>query len=154
EGRPAKRQKKSTSDVWKGKDYIMYYVVEEIDGKKVRVEWAKCTHCDYKRPRDNKNGTSVFKNHLKTHNVVPGQQQLKLDKKLGETVAATPTPYKYDPDVSLRLFYMAIIMHEYPFVISEHEYFVEFIKSLHPTFPMKSRITVRKDIMAIFVEEK
>ncbi|EEC75436.1 hypothetical protein OsI_11966 [Oryza sativa Indica Group] len=44
-------------------------------------------------------------------------------------------------------------MHEYPFSIVEHEYFVDFIKSLRPTFPLKSHITVRKDILGIFSEE-
>jgi hypothetical protein len=45
-------------------------------------------------------------------------------------------------------------MHEYPFNIVEHECFVEFIKSLRPSFPLKSRITARKDIMDIYLEEK
>jgi hypothetical protein len=34
-------------------------------------------------------------------------------------------PYRYDLEVSLRNLYLAIIMHEYPFIIVEHEYFVE-----------------------------
>lgn len=62
--------------------------------------------------------------------------------------------YRYDETVSLKKFYMAIIMHEYPFNIVEHDYFVDFIKSLRPTFPIKSRITVRKDILNIYEEEK
>ena len=45
-------------------------------------------------------------------------------------------------------------MHEYPFNMVEHDYFVEFIKSLRPTFPFKSHVTVRKDIMDIFLEQK
>jgi hypothetical protein len=45
-------------------------------------------------------------------------------------------------------------MHEYPFNIVEHEYFVDFIKSLRPSFPIKSRVTVRKELMGIFVEEQ
>ncbi|KAK3130001.1 hypothetical protein QOZ80_6BG0487660 [Eleusine coracana subsp. coracana] len=45
-------------------------------------------------------------------------------------------------------------MHEYPFSMSEHYYFVEFIKSLRPSFPLKSRVTVRKGIMDIFLEYK
>ena len=50
--------------------------------------------------------------------------------------------------------YLAIIMHEYPFNIVEHDYFVEFIKSLRPNFPIKSRVTARKEIMDIYLEEK
>jgi hypothetical protein len=45
-------------------------------------------------------------------------------------------------------------MHEYPFNIVEHDYFVEFIKSLHPSFPIKSCVTIRKDIMNIYLEQK
>jgi hypothetical protein len=32
-------------------------------------------------------------------------------------------PYKYDEEASLRKFNLAIIMHEYPFDIVEHEFF-------------------------------
>jgi hypothetical protein len=45
-------------------------------------------------------------------------------------------------------------MHEYPFQIIEHNYFVDFIKSLRPSFPMKSRVTVRNDIMNMYLEQK
>jgi hypothetical protein len=45
-------------------------------------------------------------------------------------------------------------MHEYPFHIVEHDYFVEFIKSLRPSFPLKSRVTARKDILDIYVLER
>ena len=45
-------------------------------------------------------------------------------------------------------------MHEYPFTVAEHKYFVKFIKSLRPSFPFKSRITVRKEIMQLYKEEK
>jgi hypothetical protein len=45
-------------------------------------------------------------------------------------------------------------MHEYPFNIVEHEYLVDFIKSLRPSFPIKSRVTVRKEIMDKYLEEK
>jgi hypothetical protein len=63
-------------------------------------------------------------------------------------------PFKYDLEVGLKKFYLAIIMHGYPFNIVEHEYFVEFIKSLHPSFSIKSRVTARKDIMNIYLEQK
>jgi len=49
---------------------------------------------------------------------------------------------------------LAITMHEYPFNIVEHEYLVDFIKSLRPSFPIKSRVTVRKEIMDNYFQEK
>jgi hypothetical protein len=45
-------------------------------------------------------------------------------------------------------------MHEYPFNIVEHEYLVDFIKSLRPSFPIKSRVTVRKEIMDTYLGKK
>jgi hypothetical protein len=45
-------------------------------------------------------------------------------------------------------------MHEYPFNISKHEYFVEFIKSLRPRFFIKSHVTIRKEILNMFLQEK
>jgi hypothetical protein len=41
-------------------------------------------------------------------------------------------------------------MHEYPFNIVEHDYFVDFFKSLRPSFAFKSRVTARKDILDIY----
>jgi len=63
-------------------------------------------------------------------------------------------PYKYDQEASLKKLNLAIIMHEYPFNIVEHEYLVDFIKSLCPSFPIKSCVTIRKEIMENLLEEK
>ncbi len=145
-----KRQKKSTSKCWD--DFKLSVEWVEIDNKKVKVQWATCNHCGFKRERNSRNGTSLFLNHLKTHNLSSGQQLLKVGK--NDTMDSSPIEPYSDQEASLRKFYLAIIMHEYPFNIVEHEYFVEFIKSLRPSFPIKSRITVRKELMAIFVEEK
>ena len=76
-----------------------------------------------------------------------------MEKDGGKDMTAV-VPYRYDEEASLRKFYLAIVMHEYPFNISEHEYFVDFIKSLHPTFPIRSRVTIRKEIMNTFLAEK
>jgi hypothetical protein len=84
---------------------------------------------------------------------VKGQQELKAEKDHGTGICIVQ-PYKYDEETSLRKFYTTIIMHEYPFNIAEHEYFVEFIKSLKPTFPMKSRVTIRKEILELYLHEK
>ena len=37
--------------------------------------------------------------------------------------------FKFDPEESLTKFYKAIIMHDYPFKMVKHEFFVDFIKS-------------------------
>ena len=77
---------------------------------------------------------------------------LKVEKKEHGSVAVEA--YKYDQESSLRKLYLAIIMHEYPFNIVEHEYFRDFIKSLRPSFPLKNRNTVKNEIVAMFETEK
>jgi hypothetical protein len=62
--------------------------------------------------------------------------------------------YKYNPEVSLAKFYLAMVMHEYPFVMAEHEFFIDYIKSLRPGFSLKCCITARKEMMNLFVAEK
>jgi hypothetical protein len=84
---------------------------------------------------------------------VKGQQQIKVEKENGKDIVAVQ-PYRYDEEASLRKFYLAMVMHEYPFNITEHEFFIEFIKSIRPSFPMKSRVTVRKEILNLYLEEK
>jgi len=84
---------------------------------------------------------------------VKGQQQLKVEKDGKKGITAV-VPYRYDEEASLRKFYPAKVMHEYPFNISEHEYFVEFIKSMRPTFTIRSRVTIRKEIMNMFLAKK
>ena len=54
------------------------------------------------------------------HSIVKGQQQLKVEKD-GKKDITVVVPYRYDEEASLRKFYLAIVMHEYPFNISEHD---------------------------------
>jgi hypothetical protein len=88
-----------------------------------------------------------------SHSVVKGQLCLKSEKDHGKDRNLIQ-PYEYDEEVSLKKLHLAIIMHDYPFNIVEHEYFVEFVKSLHPHFPIKSCVTARKYIMDLYLEEK
>jgi hypothetical protein len=96
----------------------------------------------------------AFRNHLKAkHRVKIGQQTLSLVKGEGST-AIVQTSTRYDPEVSLRKWHMSLIMHDYPFAMAEHEYFVEFIKSLRSSFSFKSRVTTRKLVIEMHLEEK
>jgi hypothetical protein len=79
--------------------------------------------------------------------------QLKAEKDRGKDITNVQ-PFRYDLETSVNKFYLAVIMHEYPFNIVEHEYLVDFLKSLRPSFAFKSRVTARKDIMDIYTKEK
>ncbi|KAG2540024.1 hypothetical protein PVAP13_9NG518114 [Panicum virgatum] len=120
-------------------------VVIEDNGKVYQQMWAHCDFpkCKHKGRCESNYGTNGFWTHLRVaHSIDDGKN------------ITTVTPYRYDEEASLRKFYLAIVMHEYPFNISEHEYFVEFIKSLRPSFPIKSRVTIRKEILNMYVHEK
>ena len=149
-----KRYKKCTSWVWnyftKKKEYV------EVEGKQIEEIWGYCNfaRCDQRYRAEGVCGTTAFKNYLKSkHSTVKGQQQLKVGKNPSSVVAHVQ-PFKYDQEASLKKLNLAITMHEYPFNIVEHEYIVDFIKSLRPSFPIKSRVTVRKEIMDKYLEEK
>lgn len=147
----AKRYKKTTSVAWN--HFTKYEKIVKVNGEIVTEYWVKCNYCSYETKHNSKNGTSVYFSHTKSqHSTVAGQQLLKVETD-GSCVTSVE-PYRYDQEASLRKFYLAIIMHEYPFNIVDHEYFVEFIKSLRPSFPIKSRVTLRKELISIFVEEK
>jgi hypothetical protein len=85
------------------------------------------------------------------HQLTRGQQELHLQNVGNSTVAQN---FKFDAEESLNKFYKAIIMHDYPFKMVEHEFFVDFIKSLRPHFAFKCRTTTRNDIMKIYLDEK
>ena len=108
-----KRQKKTTSKVWDF--YTKLTVTHKRDDGTTEVQvWAKCKKCSYKTRGESNKGTTVLWNHVNAkHDVKKGQQQLKVEKSEGKDIIET---YKYDPEVSLKKFYQAIVMHEYPFV--------------------------------------
>ena len=149
-----KRYKKCTSHVWKY--FTKKKEVIEVDGKQYERLWGYCNfaRCNKRYRAEGPCGTTAIKSHLRSkHSIVEGQQQLNVGKNTGSEIAHI-VPFKYDQEVSLRKLNLAITMHEYPFNIVENEYLVDFIKSLRPSFPIKSRVTVRKEIMDRYLEEK
>jgi len=153
----SKRAKKSTSEVWQY--FTKYTVTVKVNGKEENQLWAKCNvkgcvNKTSKHRAESKFGTAGFWTYLANyHSIKKGQQQLttKTDK---DTGIAVVQPYKYDQEASLRKFYEAMIVHEYPFNMVEHEYFQEWVKSMRPHYPLKSRVTVRKEIMEYYLAEK
>jgi hypothetical protein len=105
-----------------------------VSGQKYEQLWGYCKFpkCEQRNRAEGHNGTTGFKNHLKSqHRICKGQQQLKVCKNPGTEIVHVQ-PYKYDQEVSLKKLNLEITMHEYPFNIVEHEYLVDFIKSPRP----------------------
>jgi hypothetical protein len=146
-----KRQKRSTTKVWEF--YTKLTETHERDDGTIEVQvCAKCKKCTYRTRGVSNKGTTVLWNHVNAkHDVKKGQQQLKVQKSEGKDIVET---YKYDPEVSLKKFYEAMVMHEYPFMMVEHELFVDFIKSLRPNFSFKSGITTSKEILDMHLAQK
>lgn len=144
----AKRQKKCTSEVWNHFKKYTDKVKNKVTGVVEKQLKAKCNKCGRVFGAETANGTKHLWNHLnRIHSLKRGQQELEL--KQGEVQT-----FRYDPEESLQKFYTAVIMHEYPFCMVEHEYFVDFIKSLRPSFAFKCRITTRKEILEMFEAKK
>jgi hypothetical protein len=123
------------------------------DGRMEEQVWVKCKKCTFKTRCESSRGATAFWNHLKLkHYIKKGQQELQVQNVEGDNVVVQT--FKYDPEVSLKKFYKAMIMHEYPFMMVEHEFFVDFIKSLHPHFSFKCRTSTRNEIMLIHLDEK
>lgn len=64
------------------------------------------------------------------------------------------TSFKYDKENVREVLAKMIIVHEYPFRMVEHPFFVMFAKSLNPRFEPMSRVTIKSDCMKIYALEK
>ena len=62
--------------------------------------------------------------------------------------------FTFDPDVSRKELFYAIIIHKYPFSIVDHRGFRRFVASLQLMFKMVSRNTIKSDIFKIYDVEK
>jgi hypothetical protein len=85
-----KRSKKCTYDVWPY--FTKKDVIVEVDGKKYIQTWGHCNFpkCRAKYRAESNQGTTRFRNHLKsTHNIVKGQQQLNIEKDHGKDKCGT-----------------------------------------------------------------
>lgn len=142
--------KKKTSKVWT--HFTEIIAEEKVGDKVVKNVTAECKICKKVLEAGSKHGTSRLWNHFKAkHEVSQNQAQLNQTTLGGDVNLNT---WKYDEDASVEKYHIAIIMHEYPFNFSEHEYTNDFIRSLCPSFPIKRRKTTRSRIMDIFRKEK
>jgi hypothetical protein len=116
-----------------------------VDGQTTKNFTGTCKVCSQKFIPDSGQGTTCLWNHYK--------RKYGVGKGL-RVLTTTVETFKYDEELSRKKLTLAIVMHEYPFRIVEHEYFVDFVKSLHPSFPMKSRTTCRNEILDVFKEER
>ena len=139
-----KGPKKKTSHVWK--HFTEVLIEEKVDDMVVLKRTAECNYCQEVLSAESKQGTTRLWNHYHAfHDKNKGKPNITKLK---------GADWKYDEETSMRKYYLAIIMHEYPFSFCEHEYTNDFNRSLCPIFPIRCRKTARGRIMAIFYDEK
>ncbi|CAH9102645.1 unnamed protein product [Cuscuta europaea] len=118
---------------------------------------AICKHCHKRFAGGSKSGTSHLIKHISNciHRKIRSgaQQVLQLEKNaLNDNVKVAT--FKFDQLRSRMDFARALVKHNYPFNMVEHEYFEKFLNNLQPNFKLVSRNTVRADVIKLYQEEK
>lgn len=152
--RKRKREKKKTSKAWEE-----FVVVTLKDGSK-KVE---CKHCHSRLTLQSSGSTSHLNRHMSNCSIrlasisgdgVPKQQVLSYPTLEVEGKDGNLNFFKYDKQKVREVMAKMICVHEYPFRMIEHEFFVLFSKTLNPRFEPVSRITVKSDCMNLYSLEK
>ncbi|WCJ21839.1 hypothetical protein M5689_003957 [Euphorbia peplus] len=121
-------------------------------------EISICNYCKVNLKAPSGNGTTTLHNLYarcnarQTPNIVDcfkKQKQTVIDRKRDGKIQYA----SFDQEVSRRELAVAIITHEYPLSMAEHEKFRSFITSLQSYFKTPCRNTVKKDIMKIYESE-
>jgi hypothetical protein len=119
-----KGPKNKTSLVWK--HFTEVLIEEKVNDMVVIKRMAECNYCDEVFCAASKQGTTRLWNHYHAFHV-ENEGKPNITKLKG-------ADWKYDEETSIRKYYLAIIVHEYPFSFSKHEYTNDFIRSLCPIF--------------------
>ncbi|PIA43528.1 hypothetical protein AQUCO_01900132v1 [Aquilegia coerulea] len=152
DGLPPKTKRSKTSPVWKDVEEVLVNGVRKV----------KCKHChqDFKVCKGNP--TTTYKRHIDTctsrkasisgKGTGPTQSILTLDN-CGHD-GNTLTSYKFDKDKLKDITYKMIVVHEYPFMIVEHELFRLMCKMLNPRYEPMNRQTMKDYTMKLYDSEK
>lgn len=119
---------------------------------------SKCRYCAKEYFSDTKvHGTSTLRGHLKIYDKFPGnkldgQTQLSIQK--GEGDDRKMIAWKFDQQSIRRALAYMLIVDELPFKLVEGKGFKHFLNASQPLFHTPSRITMARDCMKLFLEEK
>ncbi|CAL1406041.1 unnamed protein product [Linum trigynum] len=117
---------------------------------------AECKYCKKKLLGDPKQGTNHLKNHHERCPKVPRPADIRQQVLQGNLTKEKfqLTPFNFNQEASRKELAKAIIKHEYPLTIVDHEGFRSFCTSLNPCFKMVTRNTIKKDCFVIYDLEK
>lgn len=145
------KKKRKTSKVWSE-----FNIIKLQDGTKK----IQCNYCFAKLAHQSTGSTSHLNRHMLTCTV-------RLSKIAGtkQSVLAYPTieadgqmsnltNFRFDKEKTRNIMAKMIMVHEYPFRMVEHEFFILLLKSLNPKFDPISCVTLKNDCIKIYALEK
>lgn len=147
------KKRKLTSQVW---DFFTREYVGGV-GKDAKYR-ATCKDCNRKFDGSSKGGTTHLKNHhdtcpLRANNV--DIRQAFIGKSIDNANPSNKIKtQKFDPSVERALFAKMIAKHDLPFLMSQYEYFRNWISYCMPSYKFRSRNTVKNDVMQVYTEQK
>ncbi|GJX79045.1 zinc finger BED domain-containing protein RICESLEEPER 2-like protein [Tanacetum coccineum] len=119
---------------------------------------SKCRYCAKEYCSDTRiHGTSTLRGHLKIcdkfpGNMLDGQTQLSIQK--GEGDDRKMIAWKFDQQTVRRSLAYMLVVDELPFKFVEGKGFKHFLNATQPLFHTPSRITMARDCVKLYLEEK
>ncbi|GJW46306.1 zinc finger BED domain-containing protein RICESLEEPER 2-like protein [Tanacetum coccineum] len=119
---------------------------------------SKCRYCAKEYCSDTRiHGTSTLRGHLKIcdkfpGNMLDGQTQLSIQK--GDGDDRKMIAWKFDQQSVRRSLAYMLIVDELPFKFVEGKGFKHFLNATQPLFHTPSRITMARDCVKLYLEEK
>ncbi|KAH9786839.1 BED-type domain-containing protein [Citrus sinensis] len=132
-------------------------VWEHFEKKKINgIDKAVCNYCKNALVARSSDGTKHLHDHLKTCQVKKEIETTEFPpaKKAAGEKGKTAVETHFDPDVTRRKMARAIVMHEYPLSIVEHQGLRDVMSSLNQLWKPVSRNTIKKEILDMYECER
>lgn len=145
-----KRKRLKTSAVWNDFDEV------EIEGH------GKKAICKYCKQKLSVGGKGASTSHLKRHNCYQKQLYYRTEKKQPTIPFQPSNPgnpfivpgFRYSNEKMREIIASAIMVHEYPFSIVEHQVLMWAFQYANPEFQKVTRKTIRGDCLTVYEAEK
>ena len=132
-------------------------VWEHFEKKKINgIDKVVCNYCKNALVARSTDGTKHLHDHLKTCQVKKETEatEFRPAKKAAGEKGKTAVETHFDPDITRRKMARAIVMHEYPLSIVEHQGLRDVMSSLNQLWKPVSRNTIKKDILDMYECER
>ncbi|KAH9802607.1 BED-type domain-containing protein [Citrus sinensis] len=119
---------------------------------------AVCNHCNSKLVSRQNDGTKHLHDHMKSC-FMKKQKDInhymtKLNTVKDDKGHSKVESFVFDQDVTRKTIARAIVKHEYPLSIVDHEGFREILSSFNPMWKHVSQNTIKKEILDLYENEK